>query len=272
MDFNVEALIEAVRSGMVPFEVASTASRKTFIVPGFGPHASHTVEIDMEAGHPQPSRKSGAVTVFDAASFNQVLADNADAGSIAIYMDRHPEKPRVVAVMNGNGKGGPGWGDFRVEIAFRKTVQWSKWSALDGKLMQQVAFAEFLEENMEDVVEPAGALLLEIATYLTSVRTVNFRSGIRLSSGAIQFQHDETDDVQAGELSVPEEFTLGISPIFGLASYLVPCRFRWRLIDRKLHLGFKLQRIETLMAKIVEDVISKIERGANISVLDGLPP
>ena len=125
---------------------------------------------------------------------------------------------------------------------------------------------------MEDVVEPAGAELLEIATYLSAVRTVNFKSGIRLSSGAVQFKHEETDEVGAGELSVPENFTLGIAPVFGLAGYKVPCRFRWRLIERKLHLGFKLQRIETLMAKIVEDVIAKIERGANISVLDGLPP
>lgn len=272
MDFDINAVMDAVRAGCMPVEVASTAGRKTFIVPGFGPNPTQTVEIDMEAGHPHPSRKSGKVTVFDAASFNQVLKDNADAGNIAIYMDRHPDHPKVVAVLNGNGTAGPGWGDFRAEIEFRPTAQWVKWKALDGKLMQQVPFSEFIEENMEDIAEPAGAVMLEIASYLTAVRTVNFRSGIKLQGGLVQLQHDEADDVKAGELKVPEEFHLGINPIFGLASYKVPCRFRYRIQDRKLFLGFKIQRAETLMQKIVEDVIKAIERGANISVLDGLPP
>jgi uncharacterized protein YfdQ (DUF2303 family) len=175
-------------------------------------------------------------------------------------------------VLNGNGKEGPGWGDFRCEIEFRYTPQWLKWKAIDGKLMQQVPFAEFIEENMEDVAEPTGAILLELATYLSAVRTVNFRSGVRLSSGLVNFQHEEADEVKAGELAIPEDFVLGIAPVFGLPGYRVPCRFRYRLQDRKLYLGIKLQRVETLMSKIVEDVIEKIERGANISVLDGLPP
>ena len=140
MDFDINAVMDAVRAGCMPVEVASTAGRKTFIVPGFGPNPTQTVEIDMEAGHPHPSRKIGRVTVFDAASFNQVLKDNADAGNIAIYMDRHPEKPSVVAVLNGNGTTGPGWGDFRVEISFRPTPQWTKWKERDGKLFTQVAF------------------------------------------------------------------------------------------------------------------------------------
>jgi hypothetical protein len=48
----------------------------------------------------------------------------------------------------------------------------------------------------------------------------------------------------------PRRFTLGIKPIYHLASYEVPCRFRYRIQDRRLYLGFKLQRIETLIGKI----------------------
>jgi uncharacterized protein YfdQ (DUF2303 family) len=270
---NIATLIHEIRAGAEQTQIIDYPERKVIFVPGHGAHPAMTLEVDAETGLPAPVRKRGTVKVFDAASFNQVLKDNADTGvDCAIYMDRHPERPRVVAVMNGNGKHGPGWGDHRCEIEFRPTPQWTKWRALDGKLLQQVAFAEFIEENMEDIAEPAGAMILEIATYLSAVRTVNFKSGIHLGNGTVQLQHDEADEVKAGGLAIPDTFMLGIAPVFGLASYRVPARFRYRIVDRKLHLGFKLQRIETLMGKIVEDVISKIERGTNISVLDGLPP
>lgn len=272
---NMQPVIDAARQGAVPTKLHEGDGVAHWLVPGVGPNdpsSIQAVEYWKEAGTPR--RKSGRVVCFDAASFNQVLADNADAGNIAIYFDRNPERPAVVAVLNGHGKTGPGWGDFRAEIQFRPTPQWAKWNAIDGKMMSQVAFAEFLEDNLEDIAEPAGAVMLEIATYLEAVRTVNFRSGIRLGSGAVQFRHDQNDEakVGAGTIDVPETIKLGIAPIFGLASYVVPARFRYRIENGRLTLGVKLQRIESMMALIVEDVIAKIERGANVSVLDGLPP
>ncbi len=271
---NIKAVIDAARQGVEPKLVDTNAGKALYFVghgaDGEGQFYTH----DREPGLEFPLRKRGTVTLFDAASFNQILADNADAGNIAIYFDRNPEKPAVVAVLNGHGQTGPGWGDFRVQISFRSTPQWTKWKAIDGKLMPQAQFAEFVEDNLEDISDPAGGAMLEIVTYLQATRTVNFKSGIRLSSGQIQFQNME--DIEAkvgtGSIAVPETFTLGIAPIFGLASYAVPARFRYRIQDGKLHMGFKLQRIETMMGQIIEDVIAKIERGANISVMDGLPP
>ena len=271
---NMQPVIDAARQGAVPTKLHEGDGVAHWLVPGIGdaPLTVHQVEYWKDAGIPR--RKSGRITVFDAASFNQVLADNADAGSIAIYFDRSPEKPAVVAVLNGNGGAGAGWGDFRAEIQFRPTPQWTRWKAIDGKMLAQVAFAEFIEDNLEDIAEPAGAVMLEIATYLEAVRTVNFRSGIRLTSGTVQFRHDQNDEakVGAGTIDVPETIKLGIAPIFGLALYVVPARFRYRIENGKLTLGVKLQRIETMMGQIVEDVIAKIERGANVSVMDGLPP
>jgi hypothetical protein len=57
-----------------------------------------------------------------------------------------------------------------------------------------------------------------------------------------------------------------------LPPYSVPARFRYRIQDGKLLLGIKLQRVETMMSAIVEDVVGKIERGTNVSVLDGVAP
>lgn len=271
---NMQAVIDAART-VNKTETLFTGDRLTrYFIPGFGEHASRIESIDRETGSDTPFRKRGTVTVFDAASFNMVLADNADSGDIAIYIDRNPKAPAVVAVLNGNGKDGPGWGDFRAQIEFRQTPQWGKWVGIDGKLLPQTAFAEFIEDNMEDIADPAGARMLEIATYLEATRTVNFKSGIRLSSGEIQFQNLENMDakVGAGSIAIPETITLGLAPLQGSPLFKIPARFRYRLSDGKLTLGIKLQRIEDLMRDVVEDVVAKIERGANVSVIEGRAP
>lgn len=269
-----QPIIDTARASATPTTLAQTSALEHVLIPGHGIHPSRVEKIDLEAGNLKPVRKRGVVTVFDAASFNQAILDNADAGDCAIYFDRNPDAPSVVAILNGNGKSGPGWTDFRVKIEFRATPQWAKWKAIDGKMLSQVQFAEFIEDNIEDIAEPSGATMLEIATYLEAVRTVNFRSGVRLTSGAIQLRHEQDDQLKVGANTVdfPETIKLGISPIFGLPSYSVPARFRYRITEGKLTLGIRLQRVETMMAQIVEDVIAKIERGSNVSVLDGRAP
>ena len=271
---DMKAVIDAAVKGATPVNLASTTGVEHWYLPHGKNGVGEVVEINLEKGLNEPIRKRGTVVVFDAASFNQVIADNGDAGDIAIYCDRDPQKPSVVAVLNGHGKNGAGWGDFRAQIEFRRTPQWLKWRGLDGKMMPQAEFAEFIEDNLADIADPPGAKMLEIATYLQATRTVNFKSGVRLPSGQIQFlnMEDISAKVGAGHMAVPETFRLGIAPLFGLAAYQIPARFRYRIEDGKLKLGFKMQRVEDVMGKLIEEVIAKIERGANVSVLDGLPP
>lgn len=267
---DMQAVIDAARAGQAPVEIGNTAGLKTV----YAPRGDRNFTISNEAGALAPIRKRGTISVFDAASFNQVIRDNADAGNISIYLDRNPDRPAVIAILNGHGTSGPGWGDLRAEIEFRPTPQWAKWKAIDGKLLPQASFAEFVEDNLEDIADPSGASMLEIVTYLQATRTVNFKSGIRLSSGAVQFQNleDVQASVGAGAVAVPETFTLGISPIYGIPPYRIPVRFRWRIQEGKLSLGVKLQRTEDMMTRIIDDVVTKIERGANVSVLEGKAP
>lgn len=213
-------------------------------------------KIDVETGLGAPLRKRGTIEVFDAASLSAVMAANIDE-PITVYISRDAASPAIVAVLNGHASTGPGWGDFRAQIAFRPTPQWKKWKAIDGTMMSQAAFAEFIEDNLEDVVDPAGGVMLEIATYLHTTRTVNFRSGVRLSSGAVQFVNEQNDDtkVGAGKIEVPETITLALAPVLGLPPYRIPARFRYRLIEGKLTLGIKMQRVDDLMATIVNEMV-----------------
>src|SRR6185503_7822343 len=107
---DLQPLIDVTRAGTQAQTLATVGTKMHVLVTGHGDQSSEVKIIDLEAGLPTPSHKTGRVTVFDAASFNQVIKDNSDAGNIAIYFDRNPNKPSVVAVLNGNGIAGPGWG------------------------------------------------------------------------------------------------------------------------------------------------------------------
>jgi uncharacterized protein YfdQ (DUF2303 family) len=271
---DTQAVITAARQGAKAQLIATVGSKQWWLVPGIAAYASRIEAVETEKAAETPARKRGSVTVFDAASFSQVLDANGDVGDATIYVDRDPGSPSIVAVLNGHGIEGPGWGDFRVQIEFRETPQWAKWKAINGKMLAQADFAEFIEENAEDITTPSGAEMLEIATYLDATRTVNFRSGIRLPSGQIQFQNMESIEakVSAGQFAIPETFELGIAPFLGVPIYKVPVRFRYRLQDGKLTLGVKLQRVESMMVDILNDVVGAIERSAEVPLLEGLPP
>jgi uncharacterized protein YfdQ (DUF2303 family) len=263
---DMQAVIDAAREGVAPLTVDPSVSPLMVLRDG--------TTLSLEPYLPAPQRKRGEVVVFDPASFNQVVRDNAGAGNPTIYLDRNPDAPSVVAVLNGHGPNGPGWGDFRVRISFRPTPQWAKWKGISGKLLPQTDFAEFIEDNEADIEVPSGAQMLEIATAFQATRTTAFRRAVRLSSGQVQFENVENIEAKVGigMIEVPETLTLRLAPLQGSPLFAVPATFRYRLEDGKLRLGIKLERVEDLMNRVLEDVIAKIERGANISVIDGVPP
>jgi uncharacterized protein YfdQ (DUF2303 family) len=221
-----------------------------------------------------PARKKGIIKVFTVDAFNLAISKNLDAGNVVIYADVNPTLPVITAVLNDHGTGGAGWRDFRIVLEFRPTPEWKKWSEINGKMLSQDAFAEHVEENLQDIQMPAGAEMLEIVSKLQITRGLDFKSNMSLATGEVQFQHIETTDAKVGfsQIAIPSEFLLLIAPIHGTHIFQIPARFRFRLNSGKLTLGFKLLRLEDVMAQICTDIMSKIDTNApNVTLIEGTP-
>lgn len=273
---NFSEIIKLAKDSVQPFTLSQDTS--IIIIPGTDERPHAVIDLDDFGRLPKPRRKSGRITVFDIPSLNTWIAHNKDAGTVSIYCDKNPLSPKIIAVLNDNGKDGPGHRDFTVKMEFRPTVEWAKWTAANGKMWPQVEFAEFIEENMNDIFDPPGAEMLEIASYLSAIRNVDFKSQVDLSSGAMKFTHveDMTAQVKAGQVAIPQEFTLAIAPIQGGERFKIPARFRYRLKEGKLFLGFKLMRIEDVMAQVFEGAVSDIvqptdESDWKLCLIDGSP-
>lgn len=215
----------------------------------------------------------------------RALVSVADVASLVAYIQRHgttqtaifANDTRIVGVLNFRGAsdgltgestdlivrgpGKAGHGDDVVAMRYAESPEWQAWAGVDGKRLTHALFAEWLEDHLPEVVEPSGAELLEIAKELQVRRDVEFRSAVRLTSGAQSFNYQEND--AAGAFSLPPTISLGIPPFEGSPKYRLEVRIRYRLEAGKLSLWF---------ARVRPDLVLRAEREQRIvDIREGLP-
>ncbi|WMI32992.1 hypothetical protein SEA_PEGGYLEG03_51 [Arthrobacter phage PeggyLeg03] len=216
-------------------------------------------QIDTDDFAPRPRRKADThVNVSDAASLEAYL----DKHGIGFETEIHASATEAWfnVIINAGTVDQAGWGDHSVRLNLKASDEWKKWTGKSGVLMNQTDFAEFIEDNAQNIVEPSSAEILEIAQSLQVKRGVDFESGTRLSDGNVQFGYRETTNATAGaagQLSIPATISIALRPFDGGEAYKVTAHFRYRLQGSQLALGFKLQEA----AKIREDAFKEVAGG-----------
>jgi uncharacterized protein YfdQ (DUF2303 family) len=211
-----------------------------------------------------PRRSAGVVAVHDADSFIDAVAHRATYGNaigaeVTIYADA--KACALVAVLNDDTPNLPNWRDYQVTLYLARTEEWLAWVHGQG-LGGQQRFAERIEEGLREIVEPAGAEMLELAQTLHVNVGVKCKSGHRLANGETQFTYEE--DVQAsagrtGALSIPNEFRLGIAPFIGTSLYDVTARLRFKPPrGGDLQIGYMLDRPEAVERDAFADIVAKV--------------
>ncbi|NED73339.1 DUF2303 family protein [Streptomyces sp. SID9944] len=229
----------------------------------------HKVDLTGDEYKDQPSRKTGTTTVRDAASFLAYWDKHHDDSS-EVYADS--DRLTITAVLDANTAHSARWGGHRLHLALRETTAWKQWLRADGELMDQDAFAEFLEDHLPELLEPAAADMLEIAQSFQAAQKVDFQSATRLSSGQRQFQYVETTTAKAGQkgqLTVPETFVIGLVPFEGSEGYRLTARLRHRIGQTGLRLGYKLERPDEIRKTAFADVLKTVSEQIGTAVMNG---
>jgi uncharacterized protein YfdQ (DUF2303 family) len=216
-------------------------------------------QIDTDDYADRPRRKKDiALHVSDAASFEAYLDKHGKGFETEILAAA--TEAWFTAVINAGTVTQAGWGDHSVRLALKASDEWTKWVGASNRLMNQTDFAEFIEDNAQNIVEPSSAEILEVAQSLQIKRGVDFESGTRLADGNVQFGYRETTNATAGaagQLSIPATIALALRPFEGGEAYKVTAHFRYRLQCSSLVLGFKLQEA----AKVREDAFKEVAGG-----------
>lgn len=215
---------------------------------------------DLERYQERPRRIKQSLSVATARSFIKYVSDFGTSYTV-VFANLKDQQFKAVLDYH-DPVNGPSWCEHQVLYSCPIDIRWKTWKSHDGKALKQVDFARFIEDNLVDIVSPQGAEILAIAKELQAKKAIEFKSGQNLSNGDIQFTYNETTNGSAGQLSIPETFTLGIPVYEGGAKYEVIARLRYRISDGGLALWYDLLRPE----RMEEDAFKEVETEINTAL------
>lgn len=228
---------------------------------------------DLEDTLPNPTRKRARVTLAQTKGFIDYFKKHQVGGGVStIYGTTEP--PRFVAVINDHGEGEAGWRDHIARYDCPLAVEWETWTKANKRPMTQADFAQFIEDNLPDIVDPVAADMLEISRTLEAKKKVNFASGVRLTNGEVQFTYEESVEGSAskGQLRVPEVFKIGIPAFHGGAKYQIDARLRYRIAEGGvLSMWFDLVRPHKVLEHAALEVWAAIEEATGETIFQGNP-
>ena len=181
-------------------------------------------------------------------------------------MYAHTNTSKVIAVIDSHDGGGyeAGWQKHRVSLDLEHSKQWIAWKAADGKLFEQDEFADFIDDQWNDVIDPEPARMIDIARTFQAHTKVNFESAIRDQSGDVKLSYVEDTNAKAGQkgdIEIPARIQLALRPYVGGPIYSIWANFRYRLRGGSVTLGFKLERPELILEAAFADIVTELRDG-----------
>lgn len=267
---NIAALMEGFKALIQPPVVrfGLNGYRKVAFMPNN--YAAH----DMEQFRSKPTRIRQEVDAHDLPSFiaycKSMGVCAADLSKL-VYADKNG--PLLAAVLDYHKVGSPEWCDHTITYKCPLSDEWKTWTGRNGKAMPHPEFAQFIEDNLPDIVDPPAARMLEVARHLEAKKTVTFSTGNRIQTGDVQITYEEvtegTSSSAKGNFAIPDKFSLGI-PVFDRGPvYKIECRLRYRIADGRLSIWFELYRSEKVFDAAFEDVVGTAQRQLGIQILRG---
>jgi uncharacterized protein YfdQ (DUF2303 family) len=214
---------------------------------------------DLERFADRPRRERGQYELSTTESFLAYVAKHADLEQTTTWV--HPTNGTMTAILNDHGAGAPGWRDHRAVLTLEATPAWKRWLAADRRMLTQEQFAEHIEESIPDIAAPPAAALLEIAQSISMTTTASFRSAKRLHDGRTQLTYNEDVETSAGDsgqMEIPRELQLVLSPFVGEDAIPVMARLRTRLVQNKLQIGYLLDRPEELVRETIDRIAGDV--------------
>lgn len=256
---DIQQLTELIRQSSDPIKVAE------HLLLIAGSDGSQKI-VDLRAHTTDPrSAKTANRSVRDTRSFLTYLEKHRSEEQTEVYADL--EASRIVAIIDAHfgNEEEAGLNQHVLALDLVHTPEWKTWVESDGKKMSQADFAEFMQENAEDVVGDDAVTLLEVAQHLQGHTSVEFESGQRLTNGEVKLAYKETTTARMGQrddVSIPSEFKIGVKPYLGSARYRVGVQFRYKIgTDGKVTMSYHLDRPHVTLQAAFDDMVNEVQSG-----------
>jgi len=265
---TVEAIAELTRARLEEFDLPT--GRKVMVNnEGTIVEIAPATKDDFGIALGVPRRIKRVITLQDAASLTAYIVRFKGAGA-TIFADI--DNDRIVAVL-----------DYHVDstvtanvehvaiLKLPRSEEWKTWAAMHDKMVDQLDFARFIEENGVDIEAPDAADILECCKDLFAVRNADFRNVVRTNTDALKFEYSESEDIKSNSsVEVPKQFVLRLPVYFGGESTELRANLRWRAAKGEaLKLGVFLSRFEYVRQAVFKGVVDQISSGASVDAFYG---
>jgi uncharacterized protein YfdQ (DUF2303 family) len=226
-----------------------------------------------------PLRKRGVILLRDHISFVAYVDLHREAASTVVYADIDSKGGSFTAILDGHafgqGAGKARWGGHVCKYVCNHSEEWLRWMGANRKGMAQLEMAQYIEDNMVDIVDPEAARMLEVVKTLEATQGATFKSLVRLENGDRGLAFERQTKAHAGvngEMEIPSRFAINIPVFENSPQYRVECHFRYNISEGVLRMGYELVRphrvVELALVEAKGAITSALE-GSGIPVLLG---
>lgn len=214
----------------------------------------------------EPDSFAGYVNRFKTS--NTLIFCNVDDGACFVAMlDYHSAAPELKPAYCKH------WATFKAD----ETPEWTTLCEKDKVEMNQVRFAEFLEENTKMFREPSGADLLEMVQNLHGHKNARFENNVRLDNGAHSCAYTEDVTVKGmaasrgGSFELPNKIKAGAAVYVGGEQFEITLRLKTRIENRQLVLFYEIAQFADLVRASTLAFVKQIGKATEIVPFLGQP-
>lgn len=189
-----------------------------------------------------------------------VLFADIDKGEVRCVLDYH---------LASDGKdAATGARQHKASLKLRPSEEFQRWNAISGKIMTQEEFADFLEENANDIASPDPATMIDLARDLSASIGGSFRSKVDLQSGDRVFSYSRETTVDE-TIRVPKIIELQIPLYQGEEPMGLKMAFRYSVAGSGLKLGVEWRRVEYQRLALFQQIAFAVAEGTGVPVFIG---
>lgn len=237
-----------------------------------------------------PERKKGFAKLKDLASFVAHANRFKDKGS-ALFAN--PDAPAIFSVLDYHleGTGVARFGEHRGLYECPLSDEWKAWTAREGQKLNQQDLAEFLEDRILDVIDPATAgdgskkiaetlgcsfatpqKLLELSRGLTVHVSAKVRQVTNLATGEASMQfEDEHKGADGAPLKIPGAFFVAIPVFKNGPLYQIAARLRYRVVGPSVTWFYQLHGVDRVFDHAFKEACDTAQKETGLPLFVGTP-
>lgn len=251
----------------------------------------------LEQFRTAPERRSGTTIVDTLESFVELLNRLKTEDSV-IFANTDWNNPSMTAIIDYHEVDPLGDADFmkhRVHYKFPLSDDWKIWKRANdaGEPMNQLSFAEFIEDRSRDFAAPTAeeqeefsklfgervstpSDIMNLSRGLSMTTGIQLKHNTRLASGETSLvfdqQHGEATDYKGEVIRVPSLFMIRIPIFHGQEPTRLLIRLRHRVREQRVTYRMLIYRPDVFIDEAVDEAITTTRIATELPVYCGIAP